>query len=106
MRANHKRKLKLKDLTSVAQKKLLNIVRKEMQSSIEDDEIMIDIREKFYHTSYTIKYLHSMIRFLIMNVKLFLFSMKSSLKSLKSTSKSNIIRVYCDIARNNKRNKL
>jgi hypothetical protein len=106
MRANFKRKLEMKDFTSVTQKKLLNIARKKLRSSIEDDEVLINIREKSYHTNYTIKYLHSMTRFFIMNVKLLLYSMKSSSKSLKSTSKSDIIRVYCDIARDNKRNKL
>jgi hypothetical protein len=66
----------------------------------------MNIREKSYHTNYTIKYLHSVTRFLIIDVTLFLFFMKSSLKSHKSTSKSEMIRVYCDIARDNKRNKL
>jgi hypothetical protein len=99
-------KLDLKDLTRATQEKLLNIARKKVQSSIDEDEVMMNIREKSYHTSYTIKYLHSVTRFLITNVTLFLFSMKSSLKSHKSTSKSEMIRVYCDIARDNKRNKL
>jgi hypothetical protein len=105
VRKNSK-KLGFKDLTRAIQEKFLNIVRKKVQSSIDEDEVMMNIREKSYHTDYTIKYLHSMTHFLITNVTLSLFSVKSSLKSHKSTSKSEMIRVYCDIARDNKRNKL
>jgi hypothetical protein len=68
MRTDLKRKLRLKYFTSIAQKKLLNIVRKELQSSVEEDEIIIDFHEKNYHTEYTIKYLHFITRFVIRNV--------------------------------------
>ncbi len=100
-----KKKLRLKNLTLTTQQHLINTVLREIQSSIKEDEIIVNIRDKSYHTEYIIKYLHSVARFIIRDVITFLFSTESSLKSVKSTFNSSLTRIYCELVRNNKRNK-
>jgi hypothetical protein len=99
------RNINFKNLTSKTQQRLLNMTVKKIQSSVEEDDVIVNFRERNYHTEYTIKYLHLVSRFIIKNAISSLFASKSSIKSLKSIFNSILIRTYVEIVRNNKKNK-
>jgi hypothetical protein len=100
------KKLTLKDLTEKSKKSLKKQVMKKLQSSCDDQEIRIKVNNKFYHIEYVIKYLHSYARFFIHDSKLNLHISKSSTKSLKSKSKLNLICIFCELLKNDVKNKI
>ncbi len=97
--------ISFENLTSNTQQRLLNMTVKKIQSSVKEDDVIVNYREQNYHTEYTIKYLHSVSRFIIKNAIFSLFVSKSSIKSLKSIFNSTLIRTYVRIVRDNKKNK-
>jgi hypothetical protein len=104
---DHAQKLSINfdDLTSNTQQRLLNMTVKKIQSSVEEDDVIMNYREQNYHTEYTIKYLHSISRFIIRDAISSFYAQKSSVKSLKSIFNSTLIRTYVEIVRDHKKNK-
>jgi hypothetical protein len=94
-----------KNLTSKTQRRLLNMTIKKIQSSTKENDVIMNFREQNYHIEYTVKYLHSVSRFIIKNAIFSLFVSKSSIKSLKSIFNSTLIRTYVRIVKDNKKNK-
>jgi hypothetical protein len=97
--------ISFKNLTSKTQQRLLDMIVKKIQSSAKEDDVIVNFREQNYHIEYTVKYLHSVSRFIIKNAIFSLFVSKSSIKSLKSIFNSTLIRTYVRIVRDNKKNK-
>jgi hypothetical protein len=65
----------------------------------------MNYREQNYHTKYTIKYLHSVSRFIIKDAISSFYAQKSSIKSLKSIFNFTLIQTYVKIVRDHKKNK-
>ncbi len=84
--------INFKNLTSNTQQRLLNMTVKKIQSSAEEDDVIVSFRERNYHTEYTVKYIHFVSRFIIKNAISSLFASKSSIKSSKSIFNSTLIR--------------
>jgi hypothetical protein len=97
--------INFENLTSNTQQRLLNMTVKKIQSSVKKDDVIINYREQNYHTEYTIKYLHSISRFIIKDAIASFYAQKSFIKSLKSIFNSTLIRTYVRIVKNNKKNK-
>ncbi len=97
--------ISFENFTSNTQQRLLNMTVKKIQSSVREDDVIVNYREQNYHTEYTIKYLHWVSRFIIRDAISSLYAQKSSVKSLKSAFNSNLIRTYVKIVRNHKKNK-
>jgi hypothetical protein len=50
--------ISFENFTSNTQQRLLNMTVKKIQSSVREDDVIVNYREQNYHTEYTIKYLH------------------------------------------------
>jgi hypothetical protein len=97
--------INFENLTSNTQQRLLNMTVKKIQSSVREDDVIVNYREQNYHTEYTIKYLHSISRFIIKDAISSFYAQKSFIKSLKSIFNSTLIRTYVKIVRDHKKNK-
>jgi hypothetical protein len=97
--------INFENLTSNTQQRLLNMTIKKIQSSVRKDDVIVNYREQNYHTEYTIKYLHSVSRFIIKDAISSFYAQKSFIKSLKSIFNSTLIRTYVRIVRDHKKNK-
>jgi hypothetical protein len=93
------KKLALKDLTSNAQKRLLDMAMQRMQPPIGGDGTMLEFHGKTYHVGFTIKYLHPVARFLVQDVTTGLPITAPPVKPQKPESNPELSRVYCGLAK-------
>jgi hypothetical protein len=97
--------INFENFTSNTQQRLLNMTVKKIQSSVKENDVIMNYREQNYHTECTIKYLHSVSRFIIKDAISSFYAQKSFIKSLKSIFNSILIRIYVKIVKDHKKNK-
>ncbi len=101
-----KKKLNLKDLFEKFRKLLEKQALVKIQSFRDDQEVRIKVNNKSYHVECVIKYLHSCVRFFIHDSEINLHISESSTKSLKSKFKLDLIRIFCELFKNDVENKI
>ncbi len=101
-----KKRLNLKNLFEKFRKLLEKQALVKIQSSRDDQEVRVKVNNKSYHVEYIIKYLHSCARFFIHDSEINLHISESSKKSLKSRFKLDLIRIFCELLKNDVENKI
>ncbi len=102
----HTKKITLKNLSEKVRKLLKKEVMNKIKSSRDDQDIRVEVNQKFYHVTCFIKYLHSCFKFFVHDSKFNLSTSKSSIKSLKSLTNRDLIRELCEIVKNIVKNKI
>jgi hypothetical protein len=99
------KKLTLKNVSAKFRKSLKNQTLEKLRSSREEKNMKIEMNKRSYHVDMIIKHFHSCARFFLRNSEINLLITKSSVKFTKLIINKTLIRIFCEIVRNEAENK-